>query len=113
MHGVGNSGRPEGLWLWEGKMYHINLPCVSVKLSGSVSQAHHGSVGHVWLRRELRKRFSLEVNVMRFIAEVGRDCKVCQVQLSEFSGEGSDVMHSSVSRIRGESGGSLLVFCQL
>jgi transposase InsO family protein len=83
IHGRTGADWPEGVHLWDGKMYHGNQLCVPEKLSGRVIRAHHATVGHVVgerLRKELnrRYRFAPEIWVNWLIAEVGRSCEVCQ-----------------------------------
>ena len=45
IHGTMGEDWPDGVHLWEGKMYHGNLLCVPEKLSGRVIRAHHEKIG--------------------------------------------------------------------
>ena len=83
IHGRTGADWPEGVHLWEGKMYQGNLLCVPENLSGKLIRAHHEMAGHVTgerLRKEMTRRyqFAPEIWVKGLIAEVGKGCEVCQ-----------------------------------
>ena len=83
MAGQGSDAWPQGVQLWEDKMYLNCLLCVPTELTGRLIRAHHAIVGHVTgdrLRNEMSRRYMFvpSMKIPQIIAEVRNTYVVCQ-----------------------------------
>ena len=79
---AGGSPWPEGVQLWDGKMYRKGKMCVPGGLSGRLVRAHHAQVGHVGgkrLEKELHRIYVFEpgMKMWRLIRAVSKGREVC------------------------------------
>ena len=104
----GSEAWPQGVRLWENKMYLNGLLCVPTEMTGRLIRAHHAIVGHVTgdrLRKELSRTYLFvpSMKIPHIIVEVGRTCVVCQAhQYPNFQVHGP-IAASPVSRELGIS----------